>query len=106
MPRYLIEGSYSSEGAKGVAKEGGTARKQAVEQLAQSMGGRLEAFYFTFGTRDYVSILDLPDNTAAAAVSLAVAATGSTRPTTTPIMTPEEFDQILRKQASYRAPGR
>ncbi len=106
MPKYIIEGSYTLEGAKGVAKEGGSARKQAVEQLAKSVGGRLEAFYFTFGTRDYLSIVDLPDNTAAAALSLAVASSGSTHPTTTPMMSPEEFDLILKKQASYRAPGR
>jgi hypothetical protein len=33
MPRFLIEASYSSEGVAGVADKGGTARREAVEQL-------------------------------------------------------------------------
>lgn len=105
MPKYLIEGSYSVEGAKGVAKEGGTSRKQAVENLVKSVGGRLDAFYFTFGSRDYICIVDLPDNNAAAAVSVAVSSSGGTHPTTVPLMAPEEFDQAVKKPTAYRAPG-
>jgi len=31
MAKYLMEVSYSSEGAKGLLKDGGTKRKQVVE---------------------------------------------------------------------------
>jgi uncharacterized protein with GYD domain len=31
-----------------------------VEQLAKEMGGKLEAFYYAFGSDDFVIILDLP----------------------------------------------
>ncbi len=105
MPKYLIEGSYTAEAAKGVAKDGGTVRKQAVEQMVKALGGRLEAFYFTFGSRDYVIICEVPDNATAAAISVAVSASGATHPSTTPLMSPEEFDQVVKKPASYRAPG-
>lgn len=105
MPKYLFEGTYLPEAVKGVMKEGGRARRQAVEQLTQSLGGRLEAFYFTFGSRDYLVIADLPDSTAAAAVSAAVAASGASHPSTTPLITPEEFDQATKRPATYRAPG-
>ncbi len=105
MPKYLIEGTYTAEAAKGVAKDGGTARKQAVEQMVKALGGRIEAFYFTFGTRDYVIICEVPDNATAAGISVAVAASGATHPSTTLLMSAEEFDQAVKKPASYRAPG-
>ena len=39
MPKYLIEASYNSEGAKGVQSAGGTARVEAV--LRRTTGGAL-----------------------------------------------------------------
>ena len=32
MPKYLIEASYTTEGAKGLLKDGGTKRRQAAER--------------------------------------------------------------------------
>jgi uncharacterized protein with GYD domain len=42
MPKYLIEVSLTKDGAKGVAKDGGTKRRQAAEQFFKSAGGKLE----------------------------------------------------------------
>ena len=52
MSRYLIEASYTVEGTKGLMKEGGTARRTAVQKMVEKLGGRLEAFYFGFGDHD------------------------------------------------------
>ena len=30
MPKYLVEAHFTTEGAKGIAKEGGTARRKAI----------------------------------------------------------------------------
>jgi len=49
MPRYLVQASYTSEGAKGLLSEGGSARRESIEALMESVGGKLEAFYFAFG---------------------------------------------------------
>ena len=105
MPKYLIRGSYTVDGIKGVLKEGGTGRRAAVETAVKALGGKLEAFYFTFGAEDVVAIVDSPDNLTAAAFSMGVAATGTVRTTTTVILTPEEIDQAAKKTLSYRAPG-
>lgn len=105
MPKFLIEGTYSADAAKGVAKDGGTSRKQAVEQMVKSVGGRLESFYFSFGSRDYVIICEVPDHASAVAVSVAVSASGATHPSTTLLLSPEEFDQGIKKLPTYRAPG-
>ena len=59
MPKYLIRASYTTEGVKGLLKEGGTKRKAVVDQMVREMGGSLEAFYFAFGDDDVVAIADL-----------------------------------------------
>ena len=49
MPKYLFELHYTVEGAKGVQKEGGSARRAATVKAIESVGGKLESFYFAFG---------------------------------------------------------
>ena len=61
MPKYLFQGSYTEQGLKGVLKEGGSKRREVVEQLAKGMGGTLEVFYYAFGGDDFFIIVDLPE---------------------------------------------
>ncbi len=105
MAKYLIHGSYTVEGIRGVRKEGGTGRVDAVRKLATSVGGSVESFYFAFGGDDYYVVVDLPDNVAAAAVVTAVAATGAASVKTTILLTPEEVDAASKVEVSYRPPG-
>jgi uncharacterized protein with GYD domain len=107
MARYLFQGSYSTEGIKGVLKEGGTGRRAAVEAAIKSMGGKLESYYFAFGDTDVFVTVDGIDNTTAAAFSMGIAATGALHSVkTTVLLTPEEIDAAGKKTLSYRAPGR
>src|SRR5262249_51450349 len=62
MSKFLMQVSLTKEGAKGVAKDGGTKRRQAAEQFFKSAGGKLEALYFAFGDTDVFAIVDFPDN--------------------------------------------
>ena len=62
MPKYLFQGSYSQQGLKGVLKEGGSKRREAAEQIIKGTGGRLESYYYAFGSDDFVIIADLPSN--------------------------------------------
>ena len=105
MAKYLVEASYLSEGINGLLKEGGTRRREAVDQLFHSLGGKVEAFYFVFGDRDVVIIGELPDNTTAAALALRVDASGVTTCKTTVLLTPQEIDAAVTKTVTYRPPG-
>ncbi len=105
MSMYLIRGAYSADGLQGLVKEGGAARKEAVSQLVQSLGGRLEAFYYTLGEDDTLVIAELPDNVTATALSIAANASGAVRVSMTVLLTPEEIDEATRKTSYYRAPG-
>jgi uncharacterized protein with GYD domain len=105
MPKYMFVGGYTAEGARGVLKEGGSGRRQAVEQVIGSLGGTVEAYYFAFGSDDFYVLADLPDNAAAAAGSMTVAASGAIGLRTVVLLTPEEIDDAAGRSAQYRAPG-
>jgi uncharacterized protein with GYD domain len=104
MPKYLVRASLSQEGLKGTLKEGGTARRAAVEQLAKSLGSKLEAFYYAFGEDDLYAIFDAPDNVSAAAASVTVAAVGIGTVKTVVLITPEEMDEVSKKTPIFRPP--
>jgi len=106
MPKYLLEVTYSSEGAKGVMKDGGTKRQQAARSLIESVGGTLDAMYFAFGKTDVIAIVDMPDHAAVSAASLAIGASGGASCRTTVLIEVEEMDQAKKRAPKYRAPGR
>jgi len=106
MPKYLVISSLTQEGIRGTLNEGGTARREAVRQAVEGLGGKLEAFYFAFGDRDAYVIVDLPDNAAAAAASMAVGAAGGARNTTVVLITAEEMDEVSKKNTQAYVPPR
>jgi uncharacterized protein with GYD domain len=105
MSKYLVQAIYTAEGAKGLVKAGGTARRAAVQKMVQGLGGRVEAFYFAFGENDAYVILDLPDNLTAAAISLAVTSSGAVSTKTTVLLTAEELDQAVKSPVDFQPPG-
>jgi len=109
MPKFLFEASYTLEGVKGLQGAGGSSRRDAVAQVAESVGGRLESFYFAFGDRDAYVVVDLPDNESATAVALTVNATGGARVRTVVLLTPDEVDAaakaLCRLPAARRLTG-
>jgi uncharacterized protein with GYD domain len=106
MPKYLIAGSYSADGLKGLQKDKASGRQQAVRAAIEGVGGRLEGLYYALGEDDVYLIVDLPDNATATAIGITASATGLVRTRTTALMTVEEVDRALEKGVNYRAPGR
>lgn len=108
MAHYLVQATYTAEAWAAQLKNPQN-RREAAAPLAERLGGRIEAFYYAFGTADLVIIADVPDNVSAAAIALAITSTGAfTSYTTTPLMTVEEGMQAMRKAAelspAYRSP--
>ncbi len=106
MPKYLIDASYTAEGAKGLLKDGGTKRRQAAEAALKSAGGTLEAFYFAFGDDDVF----VHRRRAGSRHDRRRPRSPSTRAApcmtkTTVLMTPEEVDQAVKKTVAYTPPG-
>jgi uncharacterized protein with GYD domain len=105
MPKYLWKASYTTKGVRGVASEGGSSRRDAVLNATESVGGKLESFYFAFGEDDAYVIADLPDNETAAAVALAVNGSEGAVVQTVVLMTPEELDAATKKNVDFRPAG-
>src|SRR5207249_8563275 len=84
---------YTAEAwAKMVENPG--SRETAVRKVAESVGAKLEQFFWSFGDDDYLAIVDAPDDVTAAALSVAVGSSGSLRNLRTiKLITQEEGSQ-------------
>ncbi|WP_327324953.1 GYD domain-containing protein [Streptomyces sp. NBC_01210] len=105
MSKYLVRARLTVDGLKGLLKEGGTARREVVGRMVQSLGGQLESMYWAFGEEDIYVTVDLPSNASAAALGLVVSAAGGVRTSMVVLLTPEEIDEAVRQKVDYRAPG-
>lgn len=104
MAKYLIQASYTAEGAKGLLQEGGTGRRRAVDEVVTGLGGTVEAMYYAYGDDDVVIIVDLPDATSMAAISMVVKASGALQTRATPLLTVQEIEEATRKQVAFQPP--
>ncbi|MFM8417181.1 MAG: GYD domain-containing protein [Actinomycetota bacterium] len=107
MAHFLYLGSYTQEGRKGLVAEGGSKRREAVEGLARSVGGKLVYFSFAIGEHDLVAIIDVPDTAAALVAPLIVGSLGIANITTVSLLDPSTLDDVAAriKNTTYRAPG-
>jgi uncharacterized protein with GYD domain len=83
-------------------------RRDVARAVVEKLGGRLQGFWYGFGEHDGFVLIDAPDNVAAAAFSVGIAAGGSLRSAeTTPLLTVEEMVEALEKAQGlpYRSPG-
>jgi uncharacterized protein with GYD domain len=105
VPKFLVHANYTPTGLQGVLKGGGSARRDAIDKMVADAGGHMEAFYFAFGDDDAYVLVDLPDNSTAAGVSMMVTASGAAVSHVTVLLTPEEVDQATQLSVEYRPPG-
>lgn len=105
MRKYLFEGNYVGEGIKGLMREGGSKRRDALVEALKSVGGSLECMYYAFGETDVLGILEVPEDADAAALSLLVNSSGAVKVRLKPLITPEDLDEATKRTPSYRAPG-
>ena len=108
MAHYLVQAAYTPEAWAAQLKNPQN-RFALLPPVLEKLGARLEAAYFAFGKYDLAFIMEAPDNVSAAALSLALTAGGAVKAyETTPLMTPEEGIEAMRKgaevAAAYRPP--
>jgi uncharacterized protein with GYD domain len=73
--RTIFLGCYAPHALKGLI--GGSDRKAAINALLDSIGGKLESLSFTRGEYDVVLVAEVPDQSAAVALAMAVQASGA-----------------------------
>ena len=109
MPIFISRGRFTSDAVKGMLAKPEN-REEAVAKLFQSVGGRLIAWYLTFGHHDWLVIGEFPDEKAAASALLAAAGGGSLSDVeTTVAMTAKDASPpsnlLERRQRPSGAPG-
>ena len=106
MPRYLIQASYTPDAlAAFVSKP--QDRVAGIRAVVQKLGGKLESFDYCLGDYDMVGVCTFPNDTSAAALSLAVNARGHLKSyQTTRLMSADDFLEAQYKahNVSYTAP--
>lgn len=105
MPKYLWRVSYFQEGAQGLLAQGGSARRAAITEMVESVGGSVEACYFGFGEDDLYVIGEVPDDVAAAALAIRTAAAGAAVSHTVNLLTPAQVDEAVALDVNYRPPA-
>jgi uncharacterized protein with GYD domain len=107
MPLYLTKFNYTPETwAKLISKP--EDRRKAAQSYIESVGGKLQGFWYAFGTHDGYTLWEAPDNVSMAAVALAIGGGGAINSLeTTVLLTVDETMDALRKakQIQYRPPG-
>jgi uncharacterized protein with GYD domain len=97
MPYYLIQTAYTPESWEKMIKNPQD-RVEIVRPAIESLGGRIEAGYISFGEYDLAAIVEFPDNVSAAAFSISVTSKGGLKAfKTTPLMTPAEAQQAMER---------
>jgi uncharacterized protein with GYD domain len=72
-------------------------RAEQATNLAEKMGGRVSAVYWTEGQYDLVGIAEFPDDETGSAYQLALASAGNLRTTTMRAYSANEMSAIIGK---------
>ena len=108
MGLYLTRFSYTPETWARLTKNPED-RREAARTYIESVGGKLQGFWYAFGAYDGYTLWEAPDNVSMAAVVIAIGGGGAlSKFETTSLLTVEEtLDALGRAQkVSYRPPGK
>jgi uncharacterized protein with GYD domain len=107
VSKFLVLFTFKGETLKAFMKKP-TDRAAVVGEAAESVGGRLESYYWMLGQYDGFAVLDLPDSAAAARLAMTVSSTGAfTHLETHELFSSEQVLQLMQaaKGVEYSAPG-
>ena len=104
MAAYLIEASYSPQTKAAMVKHPQD-RAAAVRAMVERAGGKLTGLWFCLGKHDIVAIADLPNNTTASAMGMAIGASGAMLSyRSTALLSSEEAQNAMKMAAEIRYP--
>ena len=104
MAKFLIRAPEIPEGLQGAVKEGFASREDYLRGLIESLGGKTEAWYFSYGREDVVVIIDAGACGGACSLN-GREPSGVVRLNTTPLLTSAEVDAARSQVPQFRAPG-
>lgn len=109
MPFYMFHGRYSTESINAMVQKPQD-REAVGRKLIKSLGGKMHSMFFTFGSEDFVVIMECPDDKTAAACSFVVGASGGfSSGATTKLLTSSEAMEAMgianKAAAGYKPPN-
>jgi uncharacterized protein with GYD domain len=75
VPAYLLQLAYAPDAWAAMVNQPQN-RVEAVRPVVEKLGGKLEHGWLAFGEYDAVVVVEMPENTDAAAFAMAIAAGG------------------------------
>ena len=107
MPRYLLRISASADTWAAMIKDPSD-RLEANRTVVESMGGKLEGYYFVVGENEIVELIEMPDDVSMEAITMAILASGAVESIkTSTLLTAEEAIEAMRRAGNvgYRPPS-
>ena len=102
--RYLFRATFTVDGVKNLQRQSATGFRAGVAKFFESVGGKLESWYFDYGNSTAYGFVDYPDEIAAATAQAAVNAGGFARVTYRPVLSVEDADKALARSVATRPP--
>ena len=100
MPFFLIRASYTSTATNNMVQHP-QHREKVLRKTCEALGGKMHAFFFSFGEYDAMVLAELPDNKAAAALSMSAEGSGALRAIhTTVLLTVDEAMEAMKSAQS------
>ena len=109
MSFYLFQGSYSSASIRAMVGHPQD-RAAASRKVIEALGGKLHHFFFTWGSDDFVALIEMDDDKAMIAGSMLVGASGAASSgRTTKLISVEEAMAAMQlageAASSYKSPA-
>ena len=93
MAKFISLVNYTGKGAESIKESPN--RLDAVKQLCEQMGAKVDAFYLTMGRYDIVIIVDAPDIETVSKIILTIASKGSVSTETLHAFPEESYRKII-----------
>ena len=93
MAKYISLVKYTAKGIENIKESPN--RLDAVKQLCESMGAKVEGFFLTMGRYDIILITDAPNPETVTKIILTVTSGGAVSTETLPAFPEEEYRKII-----------
>jgi len=103
MSYYLVQFSYASHSIKALVDQPEVDHAAEASAMLASLGGKLLGYWYAFGAFDGVVLMEMPDNSTAASVAMAIGGSGEiARFETTVLLTMDDAQKAMRKAAGAK----
>lgn len=96
MPLFITQGRFTTDALKGMMAKPEN-REEALQKLAAAAGGKLHAYYMTFGEHDFLTIIEGPIEGMATALATVGASGATTDMKTSLALTASEMRAVFGK---------